>query len=365
MIIRPSSSARMVKCPGSLRMERDAPPRPESDDAKEGTAAHWLSEMVLTGQAPDTISLVDRFAPNGVCITAEMAEYCDVYINHIRSRGPGFAVETQVEYTVSPDITVKGTSDSGHIVDKTLYVDDLKYGYRLIDPNENWQLICYAIGLIAKLQPRPAVENIVMSIIQPRPYHPRGAVRSWTITCGQIEEYWVKLQQAAVTACGPDAAMSTGSHCQYCGAFAECPAAQAAGMNAVDVVMSGSNDVLSPNALSMELSNLARAKAVMDARIAGLEEVAKERIKQGTIVPGWGVQRQLGNTRWLKDADVTLIEMMAGVPLTEPKLITPAAAKRKGVGEEVIKAFTERPDNGFKLIPVDTDRNAKEIFGNG
>jgi hypothetical protein len=57
--------------------------------------------------------------------------------------------------------------------------------------------------------------------------------------------------------------------------------------------------------------------------------------------------------------------MMAGVPLTEPKLITPAAAKRKGVGEEVIKAFTERPDNGFKLIPVDTDRNAKEIFGNG
>jgi hypothetical protein len=46
-------------------------------------------------------------------------------------------------------------------------------------------------------------------------------------------------------------------------------------------------------------------------------------------------------------------------------MITPAAARRKGVTEEVLVALTERPDNGFKLVPINVDRAAKEMFGNG
>jgi len=346
-------------------MERNAPPRPESDDAKEGTAAHWLAEMVLSNQAPDTVSLVDRFAPNGVCVTAEMADYVDIYINHIRSRNlPVQHVEFGIEYNLAPNINVQGTSDSVGVGDNTLYVDDLKFGYRLVDPVDNWQLLAYAIGVMIKLHPDPRPTTVVMTIVQPRPYHSSGLIRSWPITFDELNARFDVLRAAAIAANDPDAPMTTGDHCRYCGAFNECPAAQSAGMNAVDVVMTGSNDVLSPLSLSMELSNLARARAVLDARIAGLEEVAKEQIRTGTIIPGWGVQRQLGNSRWLTGADIALLEMMAGVSLTEPKLVTPAAAKRKGVSEEVIKAFTERPDNGFKLVQVNTDRHAKELFGN-
>jgi hypothetical protein len=353
----------MVACPGSLGMERNAPSRQESDDAREGTAAHWVAEMVLKGEAPDTVSLIDRFAPNKVCITAEMVEYVDTYVDHIRGRGRGFWVEQEVEYPLSPDIMVKGTLDSCTVDGDTLYVDDLKYGYRLVDPVDNWQLTAYAIGaaIAFKIQPK----FIVMSIVQPRPYSPSGKIRSWTISLDELNTRFEYLRQAAIGASQPGAPLVTGSQCQYCNAFLECPAAQRAGMNAVDVVMAGSNDVLSPQATSMELTNLYRAKAVIDARLAGMEESTKEKIRSGVTIPGWTVERSLGNTRWNDGLDPAMLELLFGIPVTEPKMITPAAAKKKGVAEVTIKAFTHRPDNGFKLVPIDVDRKAKEMFGNG
>jgi hypothetical protein len=353
----------MVACPGSLGMERNAPPRQESDDAREGTAAHWVAEMVLKGQAPDTVSLVDRFAPNKVCITAEMAEYVDTYVNHIRGRGKSFWVEQPISYNLTQGIDVNGTMDCCTVDGDTLYVDDLKYGYRLVDPVNNWQLLAYAFGAAIAFKVVP--ERIVMTIVQPRPYAPGGPIRSWTIDRAEANARFEALQAAAVRATSPDAPLTTGSQCQYCGAFLECPAAQRAGMNAVDVVMAGSNDVLSPQATSMELTNLYRAKAVIDARLAGMEEATKEKIRGGTTIPGWTVERSLGNTKWNEGVDPTMLEMMFGISLTEPKMITPAAAKRKGLSDETVKAFTHRPDNGFKLIPIDVDRKAKELFGNG
>lgn len=115
----------------------------------------------------------------------------------------------------------------------------------------------------------------------------------------------------------------------------------------------------------MELTNLYRAKAVIDARLAGMEESTKEKIRSGVTIPGWTVERSLGNTRWNDGLDPAMLELLFGIPVTEPKMITPAAAKKKGVAEVTIKAFTHRPDNGFKLVPIDVDRKAKEMFGNG
>jgi hypothetical protein len=345
-------------------MERNAPKRLDSDDAKEGTAAHWVGEMVLSGQAPDTVSLVDRVAPNGVIVTAEMAEYVDIYIDHIRSRSD---VVNRVEQSFKFDVNgvvITGTSDAVSMNSDIIYIDDLKYGYRLVDPCGNWQLLIYAMGAV--LAERAYVpKRIVMSIVQPRPWHRNGPVRSWEISYEELNEYYKALAIHAEEAMRDDAPLKTGEHCVYCDARDECPAWQQAGMNAVDIICSGVNDVLTPGALSMELTNLRRAKTVLESRIAGLEELAKEKVKSGTIIPGYDVQRSLGHAKWLKSVDVATLEMMTGKTLSEQKLVTPAEAKRRGVPDEIVKAFTERPDNGFKLVQIDLDRTAKEMFYHG
>lgn len=361
-MIRASKAARMVRCPGSLRMERHAPPRPESDDAKEGTAAHWVGEMVLTGQAPDTISLVDRRAPNGVIVTGEMAEYVDIYVDHIRGRG---IADQKIEHSFKFDaggVDITGTSDAVAFDGTTMFVDDLKYGYRIVDAWENWQLLVYAMGAILSAPNHVVPQRITMSIIQPRPYHRGGPVRSWTIDYATLNEFYKQLCHHAALAATDDAPLQSGSHCHYCDARFECPAMQQAGMNAIDVICSGTNDVLSPGGLSIELTNLRRAKTVLESRLAALEEMAKERVKAGTIIPGYDIQRSYGHAKWIPAVDAATLEALTGKVLSESKLVTPAEAKRRGVSDEIVKAFTERPDNGFKLVQVDLDRTAKELF---
>jgi hypothetical protein len=321
--------------------------------------------MVLSGQAPDTTSLVDRFAPNKVCITAEMADHVDTYINHIRSRAlPTQHIEFPVRFNLTTGIDVVGTSDAVGYDGETLYVDDLKFGYRLVDAQDNWQLLAYAMGAVITLHPDPLPERVIMSIVQPRPYHPKGTVRSWELPYAALNEKFNQLVAAAQRALEPNAVAQTGEHCGYCAAFLECPAARNAGYNAVDVACWGSNEKVTPESISTELTVLKRVKAVIDARFAAFEAEAKERIRAGAVVPGWGVERSFGHTKWLDTATPDMLEMMTGKVLTEKKLITPAAAKRAGVDEAVLKTFTYRPDNGFKLVPVDVDRQAKEMFGN-
>jgi hypothetical protein len=364
-MIRASKAARMVRCPGSLRMERNAPPRPESDDAKEGTAAHWVGEMVLSGQAPDTIALVDRLAPNGVIVTIEMAEYVDIYVDHIRSRSGGqLHIERSFKFDVN-NITITGTSDSVYVTDDTIYVDDLKYGFRLVNPVENWQLLIYAMGSVLSMPGTYVPKRIVMSIVQPRPWHRGGPIRSWEVTYDQLNEWYKELTVNATEAMRDDAPLKSGEHCIYCDARNECPAWQRAGMNAIDIICDGVNDILTPGALSMELTNLRRAKTVLESRLAALEEMAKERVKAGNLIPGYDIQRSYGHAKWLKTVDAPTLEMMTGKCLSEQKLVTPAEAKRRGVSEEIVKAFTERPDNGFKLIQIDLDQTAKELFNHG
>lgn len=365
LTLRASQTNRAFNCAGSVRMESQVPVPPDSDDAKEGTAAHWVAEMVLTNVVSDSSELVDRQAPNGVMITGVMTENVDWYIRRIRGRGIPFSVEQPVSVLLSndPHVVIEGTGDAISYDDSTatLYVDDLKYGYRLVDAVGNWQLISYALGALSSGQYNMA-ERFVLTIDQPRPYHPAGKVRSWELSRDDLMGYYRKIQELVSLIMSPDAMLTTGLHCGYCAAFDSCPAAQSAGMNAVDVATRAFVDILDGGALNMELVNLNRAKTMIENRLSAMQELAESRLRSGTPVPGWSLQPRLGNTEWIDGVDMSTMEMIAGKPLTISKPITPAAAKREGVPEDMVKAFTTRPSRGMKLVQMDIDEQARKVF---
>ena len=66
-----NSSGRWVNCPQSPWLE----PRYKSiidNNAQEGTAAHEMAQLLLTGVVGDPIELLDRSASNGVVFTKEI-----------------------------------------------------------------------------------------------------------------------------------------------------------------------------------------------------------------------------------------------------------------------------------------------------
>ena len=62
--------------------------------------------------------------------------------------------------------------------EKTLYVTDLKYGYEIVEPFENWQALAYAAGVAAL--PGMVPDKVVITIVQPRAPHRRGPIRTWS-----------------------------------------------------------------------------------------------------------------------------------------------------------------------------------------
>ncbi|MEH6358962.1 MAG: DUF2800 domain-containing protein [Pseudomonadales bacterium] len=361
--IRSSASHRRLNCPASFNLEEAAPDQPDSDEAKEGTAAHSMAEMMLTDQVSDIVELIDRQAPNGVVYVEEMVEPVMMYVGHIKDRGVPFHVEKEINFK-NGNIHVTGTADCVAYDEQTatLYVDDFKYGHRHVDQFENWQLLCYAFGMIEAMELQEKVKTIVMSIIQPRSYHPGGPIRSWTINITEMAHWHRKMWELGQRLLVAEPLAITGNQCHYCTAYGQCPAAQASGMNAVDVALKGFTDELTNDALAMEMKSLDRAKNVLKNRVNAIEDLIKARLRLGRSVPGYGMVETFGHRQWVKTVDVTMLETIAGTCLSEPKLITPAAAERAGVSKVMVKSFTEKPSSGFKLTEVDLDRMAKGIF---
>lgn len=352
--LRPSGAGRWVPCPASPRLE--APfPDVESEDAKEGTAAHWCAAQVLKGHH-QLEELTDRAAPNGVIIDGEMVEHVDSYV---RTVGPEPAV-IERELPAAVPGTDPGTPDAFRIVGDVGFLWDFKYGYRIVEARGNWQLADYAVRIFAKHEWQLSV--VVATIVQPRPFHPDGRVRSWTIGRDEAAALYHALGAAAGAAHDPAATASTGPHCDNCRALHVCEAARRAALNAVDVAHAGMAVQMDGTNLAGELRTLRRAVDAARLRLDAIESHAMSLIDGGHVVPGFRAERAFGRRRWVDPDKVAAIEAMTGLTLYERKPVSPAQAEKRGADESLVKLFTVTPETGRKLVERDGSAKAAEVF---
>lgn len=347
---------RFMACNGFVRLGGVEPFNPSTEVTDEGNAAHWLCEQVYNGANPD--ELIGQKAFNGLFITAEMVENCREYIQLIQSGN--CLVEKDTSYRNGDLWEIRGRADYIRAIpeEHTLIIADLKYGWRIVEPEMNWTLISHAISY--RMYCGFAPTKVVFRIYQPRAFHPAGPIREWIISGIELDELGKQLGSVLDN---PKATVCSGSQCYKCKSLSQCPAAQIAAMNAVDVANMAFDSEMSDDKLSWMLDNLKRASEVIKQSYEAYQDLALHRLKDGRNVKSYTIQTALGNTTWNDDVTPELLEAACNIDCSVKKLITPAQAKKKGVPEELISLWTHRPDNGFKLVHIDENKLAKKYFG--
>lgn len=354
-------------------MEREYPEDEESEESRQGTAAHHYVTESLAGRdlTPGTL------APNGYPIDLEMIECGAALLIDVRdtlrtarvaTTGTVLRIEERVSMArmVHPDNW--GTPDV-YLIDTaqtTLHVWDYKYGHRYVDAFRNWQMIDYAIGILEC----EGIEDwhpwrITLTIAQPRNYAPEGPMREWYLSGSQLREYAGQLNEAAILASQPDAPLQTGPHCRDCLAAHACPALQRAAMAAVDVSYRQGSIDMPAAAVGLELKILAASAARLKARMDALEEHAIGLVRKGGSVPHWTMGRTQPRSVWKQPVkDVIAMGQLFGVDLSAPlKAITPPQAIKAGIDAAVITEYAETPLGSLKLVPLDSDAAAKAFGG--
>lgn len=351
---------RFMTCNGSRLLSGEIPTTTPVDTTArdEGTAAHYMATVAFNGQ--HTIEeLIDRKAPNGTYMTSEMADHATSYIEILKSHQFIIGVEIDTSHDGSPNWVINGRCDyAGLKTANHLHIIDFKYGYRIVEPDENWTLISHAIGVLKRNQ-HLNIEYVSFSIYQPRPYHPEGKLRTVTITARELND---ALQTLNLKLVNPSDELRTSNHCGNCSALAICPAARLAQFNAIEASEVVYSDEVNNDILTQTLETLYRAQDMIEQRLKAFEELAKFRIAKGQVVNNYSVEMGLGHARWKDGLTPDMLMMLTGKDLEQKKLVTPAEAKRRGVNPEVIKPLTERPTTGVKLVRVDANKKATRIF---
>ena len=209
---------RLMACNGSRLMVASLPTVNAADATKdEGNAVHWLVAQLHRGYVRPAKIIIGQQSPEGVFITEEMLEHVDEYLTAV---GDG-EVEVDTSHG-EKNWSIRGRADAivyepaGGI----LNIHELKYGWRLVEPVLNWTMISHAIGFTLR-NPSKKVHAINFVIHQPRPHHPIGRVRTWSIGKGDLIELHNEL---SLTLSNPSDVVQTSDNCHYCPALATCPA---------------------------------------------------------------------------------------------------------------------------------------------
>jgi hypothetical protein len=357
LTVNASALPRIVQCVGSVALAKQAPKPAEHDASEEGIAAHWLAARWFNH--PQHADKPGIKASNGWICGEEMFEHIAEYVRRFDNNLPR-RVEAPAHWRNSTEtFEVRGKADLTvwHPEQRTLAITDLKYGFRYVDPEMNWQLIAYAIGTAMALNVTP--DKFILAIYQPR--GPGEPLRSWEATSEQIltayHELCAHLERAAA---GADD-LQTGEHCRYCPAAPGCPAAQRAGFNAVDVAMNSGDFHLDEAGMRAELDLFDRAEELLKQRRRWIEGYAADAIKRGGSIPGLSVKTTLGHTAWRPNVTVQDLREV-GNNYIEEKPVTPAEAKRRGMSQEQYDKLTHRPVTGQKVVRKDAAEQAAKVF---
>lgn len=346
--LRPSAANLWMNCPGFAKLSSTLPPDAPSDPAREGTCAAWVAEMVLTGQAARCADLIETQHPeNGWLIESSMAKHIQKYVDLVRSYGGSIHAERRVVFN---DL-VAGTPDCFAVSDNgTLRVDDLKYGYEIVEPSSQ-QVWVYAAALYRMLKSQGVViHQIVVGIYQPRAFHPQGVHRTRTLSAQDIEAFAKRAEQAAQAAQQPDALCIAGTWCRRCSAAHKCAAVTHEVYRAVTTMQNDQEREMTATEMAAELTFLDMAEAMFKGRKDAVQAEAEARLRNGKPIPGWHIEQGYGQRRWTVSANI--VTMLTGVDPTAGKMVTPAELERNGADPDVVSALTETPRTKAKLKPM-------------
>ncbi len=356
-----SSAHRWMLCPGSVRMSENIDDSAErSPYAAEGTLAHTWAEAVLSDASAPIIGDIPQEMPEYVKIYTQLIEefikLCDWHeIEHMFSLAE-----------LDPPVEAYGTADfvGYRASDRSLIVADLKYGTGVVvEAEDNVQLKYYAVGALLSYQAMgntAPVDKVRLIIVQPRAYHPDGAVREAVIDIQDLMEFSIDLIDAMHETQKPDAKLVTGTHCRWCRAAAICPALLEKNQEiaATDFADPDTGGIATdPRALSHEhVGQMLGQLDSIEHWINSVRMYAQNELERGREIPGWKLVAKQARRQWANDGAVLTWAQEKNLPIFEkPKLKSPAQVEKTlPKGQKLPDDLTVKQSSGNKIARADS-----------
>jgi hypothetical protein len=289
--------------------------------------------------------MVGKVHENGWVVDSEMAYHVQGYVDMVRSRGGTINAEMFVRLTE----TIAGTYDSSTVSSdaETLFGDDLKYGFKIVDVWECTQLIIYLYAEYIRLGCPPSIKKVTMGIYQPRAFHPEGIHRTWTISIQELYERAAKIAEQGEACQDPNAVATAGAHCEHCKGRLECLTLSANLGAMYERIERAESGPMTSEQLAEEANFLVTLESMLKARKTAVEAELETRLDNDEYIRGWGKKDRFGNRVFT--VDPVTVHLLTGVNPFETVTITPAKLEQAGANKNIVKSITRQPKIGSAL----------------
>ena len=364
-----SASKRWLGCPGSVKLSEHYP-NGSSIYADEGAIAHGMAE----GMISKNDKLVQKYEVeaakfygehpelNGTFLEMKMIlqPYVDyVFEEYAAQVHEDGAAQLMTEERV--DLTEYipggfGTSDVVILRQGRLHIIDLKYGKGVsVSAEDNPQLKLYALGTLARFDMLYDIEDVVMTIYQPR----LDNVSTDTIKAKDLYAWGEEvIKPGAQLALSEDAPVHAGDWCQFCPARYDC---KERARDAMELQKYLGQMVLSPEEIAEILGKIDRLTKFAE----DIKDSALTKALDGEEIPGWKVVEGRSIRKYV-GSEEEIVRQCEGAGydqalLYERKLLTITNMEKlmgKKQFAEVLGAYVENPEGKPTLAPESDKRPA-------
>ena len=364
-----SASKRWLGCPGSVKLSEHYP-NGSSIYADEGTIAHGMAEGMISKDD----KLVQKYEVeaakfygehpelNGTFLEMKMIlqPYVDyVFEEYAEQVHEDEAAQLMTEERV--DLTEYipggfGTSDVVILRQGRLHIIDLKYGKGVaVSAEDNPQLKLYALGTLARFDMLYDIEDVVMTIYQPR----LDNVSTDTIKAKDLYAWGEEvIKPGAQLALSEDAPVHAGDWCQFCPARYDC---KERARDAMELQKYLGQMVLSPEEIAEILGKIDRLTKFAE----DIKDSALTKALDGEEIPGWKVVEGRSIRKYV-GSEEEIVRQCEGAGydqalLYERKLLTITNMEKlmgKKQFAEVLGAYVEKPEGKPTLAPESDKRPA-------
>lgn len=362
-LLSASSAHRWMGCTPSARLEQEFEDQ-TSEAAAEGSAAHALAEHKLR----KALKLRSR-KPVSKYDCDEMDDYTTDYV--------AFVMETLAEaklHCPDPQVLIEqkldfscyvpdgfGTGDCLIVASPRLHVIDFKYGMGvLVDAYQNPQMMLYALGALRIFDCLYDIEEVAMTIFQPR----RENVSTWTISVADLKE-WAEttLKPKADLAYKGEGEYAPGSWCQFCRAAVKCRARAEAKLELARFEFA-QPPLLSDEEIEEILGKLDDLTKWASEIVAYAQNAA---INHGKEWSGFKLVESRTNRKYTDEEAVAHAAAAAGYHDIYRKTLIPITEMEKLMGKqtfkEVLGGLVIKPAGRPTLVPASDKRPALSTVG--
>ena len=359
-IVGGSSAKRVMACPGSVRLVQEAPPKPASSYAHEGTLLHNIMETLLTSNAKPE-DFLGAQVETAVLTQELIDEKIAPALRALDEIDPDGALEYAVEQKVGFGDLLPGVFGSadliGRLGDRGIVLD-WKFGSGVaVEAEESPQGMFYTAA--AMRTPATAwafkdVREVEIIIVQP------PQVKRWVTTPERIKQFEAELVLAVKRASQPDAPLASGDHCRWCAAKPICPKMT----GAVDRALKVQIDALPAAQISTYLKNA----DMLEEWIKDLRSLALQMLESGAKLPEYKLVAKRAIRSWSDEEKAKVALFAYGLTeseVMESSVVSPAKAekalkKRKlGLPEDLVVAIS----SGNTLASADDPRPEVMLLG--